>query len=124
MISGEMPKSADKIVFDLKPLKVGEGWYIVVTYPGGMQEHFPASIAWRKLKYGYRAKDARRGLKQGATQSEATRAQSRVFEWRLRELAKEPVDRQAPPRRVAANIAKLPERLRRQLPTSAGPRHF
>ena len=36
-----MPKSADKISFDLKPLKVGEGWYIVVTYPGGMQEHIP-----------------------------------------------------------------------------------
>ena len=36
-----MPKTADKIVFDLKPLKVGEGWYIVVTYPGGMQEHIP-----------------------------------------------------------------------------------
>ena len=41
MISGEMPKSAEKITFDLKPLKVGEGWYIVVTYPGGMQEHIP-----------------------------------------------------------------------------------
>jgi hypothetical protein len=36
-----MPKSADVITFDLKPLKVGEGWYIVVTYPGGMQEHIP-----------------------------------------------------------------------------------
>ena len=36
-----MPKSAEKITFDLKPLKVGEGWYIVVTYPGGMQEHIP-----------------------------------------------------------------------------------
>ena len=41
MIFGEMPKSAEKITFDLKPLKVGEGWYIVVTYPGGMQEHIP-----------------------------------------------------------------------------------
>ena len=36
-----MPKSANQITFDLKPLKVGEGWYIVVTYPGGMQEHIP-----------------------------------------------------------------------------------
>ena len=83
-----MPKTADKITFDLKPLKVGEGWYIVVTYPGGMQEHIPGFLAWRKLKYGYRAKDARRGLEQGATQSEATRAQSRGFEWRLCELAR------------------------------------
>ena len=41
MISGEMPKSAEKITFDLKPLKVGEGWYIAVSYPGGMQEHIP-----------------------------------------------------------------------------------
>jgi hypothetical protein len=36
-----MQKSADGITFDLKPLKVREGWYIVVTYPGGMQEHIP-----------------------------------------------------------------------------------
>jgi hypothetical protein len=36
-----MPKSADQITFHLKPLKEGEGWYIVVTYPGGMQEHIP-----------------------------------------------------------------------------------
>ena len=36
-----MRKTVDKITFDLKPLKVGEGWYIVVTYPGGMQEHIP-----------------------------------------------------------------------------------
>ena len=36
-----MPKSADQVTFDLKPLKVGEGWYIVVTYPGGIQEHIP-----------------------------------------------------------------------------------
>ena len=41
MIFGEMPKSAEKITFDLKPPKVGEDWYIVVTYPGGMQEHIP-----------------------------------------------------------------------------------
>jgi hypothetical protein len=37
----EMPKSADQITFDLKPLKEEEGWYIVVTYPPGMQEHIP-----------------------------------------------------------------------------------
>ena len=36
-----MPKSADQVTFDLKSLKVGEGWYIVVTYSGGMQEHIP-----------------------------------------------------------------------------------
>ena len=36
-----MSKSADQITFDLKPLKVGEGCYIVVTFPGGMQEHIP-----------------------------------------------------------------------------------
>jgi hypothetical protein len=36
-----MFKSADQITFDLKPLKVGEGWNIVVTYPSGMQEHIP-----------------------------------------------------------------------------------
>ena len=36
-----MSKSADRITFDLKPLKVGAGWYIVVTFPGGMQEHIP-----------------------------------------------------------------------------------
>ena len=34
-----MPKSADLIAFDTKPLKTGEGWYVVVTYPTGMQEH-------------------------------------------------------------------------------------
>jgi hypothetical protein len=34
-----MPKSADKITFEARPLKVGSGWYVVVTYPGGMQEH-------------------------------------------------------------------------------------
>ena len=38
---GGMPKSADKVAFDTKPLKEGSGWYIVVTYPGGMQEHIP-----------------------------------------------------------------------------------
>ena len=27
--------------FDPKPLKAGGGWYIVVTYPSGMQEHIP-----------------------------------------------------------------------------------
>ena len=36
-----MPKSADKLSFDPKPLKAGGGWYIVVTYPSGMQEHIP-----------------------------------------------------------------------------------
>ena len=36
-----MAKSADKITFHAKPLKAGSGWYIVVTYPGGMQEHVP-----------------------------------------------------------------------------------
>lgn len=36
-----MPKSADKIAFEAKPLKVGSGWYVVVTYPNGMQEHIP-----------------------------------------------------------------------------------
>ena len=37
-----MPKSADKVACDdTKPLKEGSGWYIVVTYPGGMQEHIP-----------------------------------------------------------------------------------
>jgi hypothetical protein len=36
-----MQKSAGGVTFDLKPLKVREGWYIVVTYPGGMQEHIP-----------------------------------------------------------------------------------
>jgi hypothetical protein len=34
----EMQKSAEGITFDLKPLQVREGWYIVITYPGGMQE--------------------------------------------------------------------------------------
>ena len=41
MVFGEMPKSTEKITFDLKPLKVGVGWYIVVTYPGGLQAHIP-----------------------------------------------------------------------------------
>jgi hypothetical protein len=36
-----MLKPAAKITFEPKPLKVGEGWYIVVTYPGSMQEHIP-----------------------------------------------------------------------------------
>jgi hypothetical protein len=36
-----MPKSADKVAFDPKPLKVGTGWHIVVTFPGGMQEDVP-----------------------------------------------------------------------------------
>jgi hypothetical protein len=36
-----MQKSADIITFDAKPLKVGSGWYVVVTYPGGMQEYIP-----------------------------------------------------------------------------------
>ena len=36
-----MPKSAEKITFEAKPLKVGIGWYVVVTYFGGMQEHVP-----------------------------------------------------------------------------------
>jgi hypothetical protein len=38
---GEMAKSADQISFDPKPLKAGHGWYILVGYPGGMQEHIP-----------------------------------------------------------------------------------
>jgi len=38
---GVVAKSADKVIFEPKPLKVGDGWYIVVTYPGGMQEHIP-----------------------------------------------------------------------------------
>jgi hypothetical protein len=38
---GEMLKSVEKISFDPKPLKAGGGWHIVVTYPGGMQEHIP-----------------------------------------------------------------------------------
>ena len=40
-ILANMPKSTDAITFDPKPLKTGEGWYIVVTHPGGMQEHIP-----------------------------------------------------------------------------------
>jgi hypothetical protein len=36
-----MPRSAEKLSFDPKPLKAGGGWYIVVTYPAGMQEHIP-----------------------------------------------------------------------------------
>jgi len=39
-----MPKSANKVTFEPKPLKVGEGWQIVVTYPGGMQEHIPSFL--------------------------------------------------------------------------------
>jgi hypothetical protein len=38
---GEMLKAGDKISFDPKPLKAGDGWHIVVTYAGGMQEHIP-----------------------------------------------------------------------------------
>jgi hypothetical protein len=37
----EMPKSADATTFDAKPLKTGEGWHIVVTYPRRMQQHIP-----------------------------------------------------------------------------------
>lgn len=37
----EMPKSTDKITFDPKPLRSGEGWYTIGTYPGGMEEHIP-----------------------------------------------------------------------------------
>lgn len=37
----EVVKSFDKITFDPKPLKL-EGWYVVVTYPGGVQEHIPS----------------------------------------------------------------------------------
>ena len=36
----EVAKSVDKITYDPKPLK-SEGWYIVVTYPSGMQEPIP-----------------------------------------------------------------------------------
>jgi hypothetical protein len=36
-----VPKSAARIAFDVKPLKAGERWYIVATYPGGMQEQIP-----------------------------------------------------------------------------------
>jgi hypothetical protein len=36
-----MPGSAEKISFEPKPRKTGGGWYIVVTYPGGMQEQIP-----------------------------------------------------------------------------------
>jgi hypothetical protein len=32
-----MPKSAEKITFERKRRKAGEGWYVVVTYPGRMQ---------------------------------------------------------------------------------------
>ena len=34
-------KFADQVAFYAKPLRKGEGWYIVATYPGGMQEHIP-----------------------------------------------------------------------------------
>jgi hypothetical protein len=34
-----MPKSADQISFDLKPLKEREAWYVVATYSSG--EHIP-----------------------------------------------------------------------------------
>jgi len=39
--SGVVPKSADKVSFEPKPLKIGDGWHIVVTYASGMQEHIP-----------------------------------------------------------------------------------
>ncbi len=38
---GEMQKSAATVTFEPKPLKVGEGWLIVVTYAGGIQQHIP-----------------------------------------------------------------------------------
>ena len=45
-----MPKSADTVAFDTKPLKEGSGWYIVVTSPGGMQEHIPGFKNEAELK--------------------------------------------------------------------------
>jgi hypothetical protein len=56
-----MPKSAEKISFDPKPLKAEGGWCIVVTYPSGMQEHIP----------GFHSEAETEEWLKGKTQSEA-----------------------------------------------------
>jgi hypothetical protein len=34
-----MPKSADEVTFDPRPINVGVEWCIVATYPSGKKEH-------------------------------------------------------------------------------------
>ena len=46
-----MPKSADQISFDLKPLKEGEAWYVVATILA--ESTFLSSAAWRRLHNGW-----------------------------------------------------------------------
>jgi hypothetical protein len=34
-----MPRPAGEITLDLRPLKYGQQWHVVGTYPSGQQEH-------------------------------------------------------------------------------------
>jgi hypothetical protein len=56
-----MVQSADQVHFALKPLKPGEGWYIVATHPSGQREHIAGfhdereAEEWLANSNGFRA---------------------------------------------------------------------
>ena len=68
---GEMPKSADEITFDPKPLKTGEGCTSSSPTPAVSKITFPAFAMRPKQGIGLQAKDARPGLGSGRKCSHA-----------------------------------------------------
>ena len=62
-------KFADQVAFDAKPLREGEGWYIVAAYPAACRSTFLAFTPKPKLKNGWAAKGARLGSGLGVTQT-------------------------------------------------------
>ncbi len=62
-----MVQSADQVRFALKPLKPGEGWYIIATHPSGQREHIAGfhdereAEEWLSNSSGLRAWQKARG---------------------------------------------------------------
>jgi hypothetical protein len=76
------PKSAAAIAFESKPLEVGSGWQIVVTYPSGIQEHIPGFRTEAETQEWLSGRGRQTWLRaRGYTERNATGGTTRSAEW-------------------------------------------